>query len=56
MKSYTRKDFCWQDALLAEPTLFEHRLIVQNRGIHVFHRETQDGVLRSGPSSLKSFK
>jgi putative FmdB family regulatory protein len=30
--------------------------LLQNRGIHVFDCETQDDVLRSRPSSLKSFK
>ena len=30
--------------------------LLHNRGIHVFDRQTKDDVLRSRPSSLKSFK
>lgn len=36
--------------VISRPTL------LHNRGIHVFDRVTQDDVLRSRPSSLKSFK
>ena len=36
--------------VISRPTL------LHNRGIHVFDRETKDDVLRSRPSSLKSFK
>ena len=36
--------------VLSRPTL------LHNRGIHVFDRVTQDDVLRSRPSSLKSLK
>lgn len=36
--------------VISRPTL------LHNRGIHVFDRQTQDDVLRSRPSSLKSFK
>ena len=34
--------------VISRPTL------LHNRGIHVFDRQTQDDVLRSRPSSLKS--
>jgi len=36
--------------IISRPTL------LHNRGIHVFDRQTQDDVLRSRPSSLKSLK
>lgn len=36
--------------IISRPTL------LHNRGIHVFDRETEDDVLRSRPSSLKSLK
>ncbi len=36
--------------VISQPTL------LHNRGIHVFDRVTQDDVLRSRPSSLKSLK
>jgi putative FmdB family regulatory protein len=36
--------------IVSQPTL------LHNRGIHVFDRMTKDDVLRSRPSSLKSFK
>jgi putative FmdB family regulatory protein len=36
--------------VISRPTL------LHNRGVHVFDRETKDDVLRSRPSSLKSFK
>ena len=38
------------DRVISRPTL------LHNRGIHVFDRQTQDDVLRSRPSSLKSLK
>ncbi len=36
--------------VISRPTL------LHNRGIYVFDRETKDDVLRTRPSSLKSFK
>lgn len=36
--------------VISQPTL------LHNRGIHVFDRQAKDDVLRSRPSSLKSFK
>jgi putative FmdB family regulatory protein len=38
------------DRIISRPTL------LHNRGIHVADRETEDDVLRSRPSRLKSFK
>ena len=51
-KTVTKCAVCSAKArrVISRPTL------LHNRGIHVFDRETQDDVLRSRPSSLKSFK
>lgn len=51
-KPFTRCSLCPSAArrVISRPTL------LHNRGIYVFDRETKDDVLRSRPSSLKSFK
>lgn len=51
-KPITRCPTCLAKAhrIVSQPTL------LHNRGVHVFDRVTQDDVVRSRPSSLKSFK
>jgi len=36
--------------------VISHPTLLHNHGIHIFDRQTQDDVLRSRPSSLKSLK